>query len=154
MTPSLPPTQVWLAHAAEVLGRAGRHRSAAREKLIRALAEQSCALSAQELEAQMRDRHPNERPVARATVYRTLELLHEHRLVNRLDLGDGIARHEIVDPGDAERHHHHFVCARCGELYPFDDPALERSIGELSARHGFSVTDHEVTLRGVCPDCD
>jgi len=142
----------WQAHAERVLEQAGRHRSAVRDKLIRMLAAQPCALSAQELEDQLRSRYPDERPVARATVYRTLELLQEHQLINRLEVGDGVARYETVDPGGDE-HHHHLVCERCGELYPFDDPELERAIVELSARHGFRITDHEVTLRGICPGC-
>lgn len=144
--------QTWQAHAGDVLERAGRHRSAVRDKLIALLAAQPCALSAQELEDQLRDRHPDERPVARATVYRTLELLQEHHLINRIDVGDGVARYEIADPGGDE-HHHHLVCEKCGELYPFDDAELERAILELSKRHGFRITDHEVTLRGVCPEC-
>lgn len=143
----------WLTHAEDVLQRSGRHRSVARDKLIRVLAEQRCALTAHDLEQWLRERYCEERPIGRATVYRTLELLQEHQLVNRLEVGDGVARYEIVDPGGSE-HHHHLVCDRCGELYPFDDPELERSIVELAERHGFHVTDHEVTLRGVCPGCD
>jgi Fe2+ or Zn2+ uptake regulation protein len=45
------------------------------------------------------------------------------------------------------------VCEQCGQLVPFDDPALERSINQLSRRLGFVTKDHEVTLRGNCPDC-
>lgn len=142
----------WAANATSVLERAGRHRSVVRDKLIRLLAAQPCALTAQELEDALRDRYRDERPVARATVYRTLELLQEHQLINRLDVGDGVARYESADPGGAE-HHHHLVCERCGELYPFDDPELERAIIGLSERHGLRVTDHEVTLRGICPGC-
>lgn len=143
----------WLAHAQAVLERAGRNRSAVRDKLIVLLAEQGCALSAHELEESLRSRYPDERPVGRATIYRTLELLAEHQLISRLEVGDGIARYERVIPG-GEEHHHHLVCEHCGELYPFDDPELERSIVELSARHGFQVKEHEVTLRGICPGCD
>ena len=45
------------------------------------------------------------------------------------------------------------LCDQCGKLVPFHDPALERSIDQLSSRLGFRTTDHEVTLRGDCPDC-
>ena len=93
-----------------------------------------------------------ERPVGRASVYRALELLHDHDLVSRLDLGDGVARYEPVDPG-GEHHHHHLVCDQCGQLVPFDDLALERSINQLSRRLGFDTKEHEVTLRGNCPAC-
>jgi Fur family ferric uptake transcriptional regulator len=142
----------WAVHARQVLRRAGHHRGAARERLIDLLAGQDCALSALEIEDGLRDLSTGERPVGRASVYRALELLHDHDLISRLDLGDGVARYEPVDPG-GEHHHHHLVCDQCGQLVPFDDPALERSINQLSRRLGFVTKDHEVTLRGNCPDC-
>jgi Fur family transcriptional regulator, ferric uptake regulator len=132
-----------------VLHRAGHHKGAARDELIELLARQDCALSALEIEDALRRR--GERRVGRASVYRVLELLQEHDLVNRLDVGDGIARYELADP--AGEHHHHLLCEGCGQLVPFHDPALERSIHRLSDRLGFRTTDHEVTLRGNCPDC-
>lgn len=148
----------WAEHAREVLHRAGHQKGAARDTLIELLSGQDCALSALEIEDALRHaaggRRPvarGRRPVARASVYRVLELLQEHNLVSRLDLGDGVARYELVDP--AGDHHHHMVCDRCGQLVPFHDPALERSISRLSDRLGFRTKDHEVTLHGHCPDC-
>lgn len=141
----------WADHARAVLHQAGHHRGAARDKLIELLARQDCALSALEIEDVLRRGERGERPVGRASIYRVLELLHDHNLVNRLDVGDGIARYELTDP--AGEHHHHLLCDRCGQLVPFHDPALERSINRLSDRLGFRTTDHEVTLRGDCPDC-
>jgi Fur family ferric uptake transcriptional regulator len=141
----------WANYARTVLARAGHHRGAAREELIDALARQDCAVSALELEQALRRRRRGRRAVGRASVYRTLELLREHELVNRLDLGDGVARYEPVTPGGD--HHHHLLCERCGQLVPFRDPGLERSIDRLSDRLGFDTTGHEVTLRGSCADC-
>jgi Fur family ferric uptake transcriptional regulator len=142
----------WADHAREVLQRAGHHKGAARERLIELLSRQDCALSALEIEDALREPVARERPVGRASVYRALELLHDHELINRLDLGDGVARYEPADP--AGEHHHHLVCDRCGRLVAFDDPALERAINEVSERLGVRVEHHEVVLRGSCEDCD
>ncbi|MGH2885675.1 MAG: Fur family transcriptional regulator [Solirubrobacteraceae bacterium] len=150
--PSSDTGEDWAEHARTVLGRAGHHRGAARDRLIELLARQDCALSALEIEDALRRGRRSQRPVGRASIYRVLELLHAHELVNRLDLGDGTARYERTDPA-GEHHHHHLVCADCGKLVAFKDPALERSINQLSDRLGFTTTDHEVTLRGSCPDC-
>jgi Fur family transcriptional regulator, ferric uptake regulator len=141
----------WATHARDVLQRAGHHRGAAREELIDLLSDQDCALSALEIEDALKARARGRRSIGRASVYRGLELLHEHELVSRLELGDGVARYEPADP--AGDHHHHLVCDECGQLVPFHDPALERSINRLSSRLGFHTKDHEVTLRGHCPDC-
>jgi Fur family transcriptional regulator, ferric uptake regulator len=135
-------------HARDVLARAGHHRGAARDKLIDLLSSQDCALSALEIEDTLR----RDGSVARASVYRALDLLHDHELVTRLELGDGVARYEPADP-DGRDHHHHLICEGCGQLVPFDDAGLERSIHQLSRRLGFVTKEHEVTLRGSCADC-
>ncbi len=138
----------WSRHARAVLSQAGHHRGGARNAIIDLLAEQSCALSALEIEDHLR---AGERQVARASVYRILELLQDRGLVARLELGDATARYELVDPGGS--HHHHLLCDSCGRLEPFDDGDLERSIDRLSRRLGFHARDHEVVLRGDCSAC-
>ena len=68
----------WSEHVHAVLSRAGLKRGGARERVIELLASQPCALSAVEIEDELR---AQERPTARASVYRVLELLAEHGLV-------------------------------------------------------------------------
>src|SRR5581483_12470336 len=46
------------------------------------------------------------------TVYRSLHLLENMGMVKRFDLGDGVARFELLGEGD-DGHHHHLVCTRC-----------------------------------------
>jgi Fur family ferric uptake transcriptional regulator len=144
-------TSDWATYARAVLKDAGHHRGAARDELIELLSRQACALSALEIEDALRSRDTGGRRVGRASVYRALELLEEHDLVSKLELGDGSARYERVDPQGT--HHHHLLCDCCGAIVPFHDPGLERSIDRLSARLNFATTDHEVILRGDCPDC-
>jgi Fur family transcriptional regulator, ferric uptake regulator len=138
----------WAEHARTVLDQAGHRRGGARNLMIDLLAEQRCALSALEIEDRLRE---GERRVARASIYRILELLQEHGLIARLELGDATVRYELVDP--AGDHHHHLLCDSCGRLVPFDDGDLERSIDRLSRRLGFRTHDHEVVLRGDCATC-
>jgi len=143
------PHLAWAEHAQAVRGDAGYRRGGARHAVIELLADNACALTAQDIEDRLRG---TDRAVGRASVYRALELLVEHGLAQRLDLGQGVARYEVVDPhGD---HHHHLLCERCGRLVPFDDGDLERSIERLAARHGFRVADHEVILHGACDRCE
>jgi Fur family ferric uptake transcriptional regulator len=138
----------WAAHARAVLDQAGHRRARAREALIDVLAKEECALSPLEIEDRLRG---GERPVARASIYRILELLGEHGLVARLELGDGTAREELIDP--AGGHHHHLLCDSCGKLVPFDDGDLERSIDRLARRLDFTASGHEVVLHGACSAC-
>ena len=117
------PTAEWAAHAlAEVAG-AGHRSGGARAAVIASLAEQECCRSAQEIFDQLRGEG---RRVGIASVYRVLDLLVSLGLVQRLDLGGGIARYEPALPGG--EHHHHLVCVDCGEVRPFEDPQLERAL--------------------------
>jgi Fur family transcriptional regulator, ferric uptake regulator len=138
----------WAEHARTVLDQAGHRKGGARNAMIDLFAEQQCALSALEIEDELRR---GERRVARASIYRILDLLLERGLIARLELGDATARYESIGP--AGDHHHHLLCASCGRLVPFDDSDLERSIDRLSHRLGFRTHDHEVVLRGDCATC-
>ena len=138
----------WAEHARAVLDQAGHRRGGARNAIIDLLAAQPCALSALQIEDQLRG---GDRRVARASVYRVLELLQDRGLVARLELGDATPRYEPIDP--AGDHHHHLLCDTCGRLVPFDDGDLERSIDRLSRRLGISAHGHEVVLHGDCSAC-
>jgi Fur family transcriptional regulator, ferric uptake regulator len=139
----------WADAVGDRLAQAGYRRGGGRRAVIDLLEAQECALSALEIEEQLRRSH---RTVGRATVYRVLEELEELGLVTRLDLGTGTARFEAVDPG-GERHHHHLLCDDCGELVPFSDAELERVIGRVSRRLPYAVHGHDVTLYGSCESC-
>lgn len=138
----------WSEHALARLQEAGYRRGGARMAVVELLDRQDCALSALEIEDRLRDER---RAVGRASIYRTLEQLAELRLVQRLEVGQGTARYEPVQPsGD---HHHHMVCDRCGTVVPFEDSGLEQSITRLSARVKFDVAEHDVVLHGACEAC-
>jgi Fur family transcriptional regulator, ferric uptake regulator len=139
----------WTEHAEEVLHEAGHRRGGARTAIIRLLAGEPCALTQLDIEERLRG--VGNRPVSRASIYRILEILQEHGLVQRLELGQGVAYYEVLDPSG--EHHHHVVCEECGKLIPFDDRGLERSLERLAERLNVTVHNHEVVLRGSCDRC-
>lgn len=140
--------QDWVTDAEQALADAGYRSGGARRAVLHLLDEQTCALSALEIEDILRTR---ERRVSRASVYRILEELAGLGAVQRVDIGQGLVRYEAARGGN---HHHHLVCDRCGALRPFSDPELERTIKRLSERVPLAVSDHEVVLHGACADCE
>jgi Fur family ferric uptake transcriptional regulator len=138
----------WISWTYATLRTAGLHRGGARERIIEVLSEQECALTANEIEDELRRQG---RPTARASIYRVLDLLVEHGLVERVVVGEGLARFEPLEPSG--HHHHHLVCGHCGALVRFDDPGLELAINRLSEKLGVTVDSHEVLLRGACARC-
>jgi len=138
----------WIEHALAGLAAAGYQRGAARRAVVECLGRESCAMTAQEIEDELRRAGAT---AGRASIYRTLEQLEQLGLVHRLDLGTGVASYEAAAEGG--EHHHHLLCERCGRLVPFEDTALERAISNVERRNDFEVTAHDVTLRGRCARC-
>ena len=90
-----------------------------------------------------------------ATVYRTIQVLVELHLVDKLNLDDGFARYEIGKEcsGDSKHHHHHLICIQCGNIFSFQDDLLDELESTILKETGFYVTDHEVKLYGSCKEC-
>jgi Fur family transcriptional regulator, ferric uptake regulator len=134
----------WVEEAFSSLREAGYRTGGARSQVVELLGSEDCALTALEM-----DRRLDE--VGRASVYRTLEQLEGLRLVQRIDLGGDAAGYERMTRRG--HHHHHVVCEHCGKVLPFEDPGLERAIRRVASKVSFEVAEHEVTLRGSCPNC-
>jgi Fur family transcriptional regulator, ferric uptake regulator len=133
-----------LARMRSESGRSG----GARRVVVEFLGDRECCVSAQEIHDGIRAAGSR---IGIASVYRALEGLAELGLVQRVDLGDGIARFERGDPRG--EHHHHLVCGDCGKVEPFEDSALEQAIAGIAGGRGYHVAAHEVVLRGACGDC-
>ena len=90
-----------------------------------------------------------------ATVYRTLQLLWDIQLVDRINLDDGCVRYEIGHLlGSGSKHnHHHLICRSCGKVIPFDGDLLEGLEQHIEETAGFHVLDHEVKFYGLCSEC-
>jgi Fur family ferric uptake transcriptional regulator len=143
-----PPSSLWSERAAQALSDAGYRRGGARRAILDLLDEQSCALSAAQIQEALGRR---ERDVSRSSVYRVMEELEEIGLLQRVELGQGMVRYEAVRGGPG--HHHHLVCDHCGRLQPFTDDGLERAIRRLSDRVPLRVSEHEIVIHGACDTC-
>lgn len=138
----------WVEHALETLESAGLRRGGARIAVAETLADHDCAVTALELDDELRRRKP---PIGRASIYRALDQFEELGLVQRIEMTRGIAAYERIDPDG--HHHHHAICRRCGKLETFEDGDLERVIDKVSGRVPFDISEHDVVLRGVCKRC-
>jgi Fur family ferric uptake transcriptional regulator len=128
------------------LDRAGYRLTAPRRSLAALIADQDGHFTAAELVATARTRRLG---VGRATVFRTLEVLDELGVVERLDLPSG--EHAYV--GCEPAHHHHIVCSRCGRTSEIDDAGLRSVVRDVGRQTGFRVEGHRLELFGLCPAC-
>ena len=80
-----------------------------------------------------------------ATVYRTVRLFEQARILNRHEFGDGRSRYEEI----TEEHHDHLIDVRTGRVIEFQNPEIE-ALQEKTARdHGFKLVGHKLELYGV-----
>jgi Fur family transcriptional regulator, ferric uptake regulator len=140
--------QSWEERALERLQSAGFRRGGARTVVIEALAKHDCAVTALDLEEELRGRDV---AVGRASIYRALEQLEGLGLVQRIEVCRGTAGFERVDP--TGHHHHHAICRDCGRMVPFEDSSLEKALAQVAGTMSFDVTEHDVVLRGRCERC-
>jgi Fur family transcriptional regulator, ferric uptake regulator len=88
--------------------------------------------------------------VSRATVYKTLNLLHECGLVSRYRFSQGHAQYEKTTD---RPHHDHMVCTRCGKIIEFENSRVVRLQDDACAVYGFKPTYHSFQIFGACLDC-
>ena len=92
-------------------------------------------------------------PVGRATVFRTLDLLVQQGILDRLHRPDGC--HSYVVSIGHDRHHHHLICSSCGTVRDVTVPAalersIERNLGDVASEEGFAIDHHRLDLIGRC----
>src|SRR6202041_3765505 len=90
--------------------------------------------------------------ITRVTVYRTIDLLKRHGLIDELDLlhlrGD---RHFYESHGP--RDHIHVACLRCGKVREFESELYEQLKSQISRACGIEITVSRTEVGGVCHDC-
>jgi len=77
-----------------------------------------------------------------ATVYRTVKLFEEAKIIERHDFGDGRARYEELP----EEHHDHLIDLRSGKVIEFSNKEIERLQERIAAELGFELVDHRLEL--------
>lgn len=89
-----------------------------------------------------------------ATIYRTVQILVDVSVIDKVRFNDGFARYELGGlTRESGHHHHHAICSRCGKVYSFRGDLLDTLEQALYDKEGFFVTDHEVKLYGYCKEC-
>lgn len=121
-----------------------------REATVRVLLErEEDHLSAEDVYLLVKEKAPE---IGLATVYRTLELLSELKIVDKINFGDGVSRYDLRKEG-AKHFHHHLVCIECGSVEEIENDLLEDVEKIVQRDWGFQVQDHRLTFHGVCKQC-
>jgi Fur family ferric uptake transcriptional regulator len=139
---AMSPCQTYI----ETLRSRGFRITPQREMIVEAIAHQGKHINAEEVFTRIQERT---RAVNIATVYRTLDLLVEQGLANRIDLGEGQVEYATHQHGP----HIHLVCRQCGQVIDADQNLLLALNEQLTAMYQFAADLQHISVLGLCYDC-
>lgn len=87
--------------------------------------------------------------VGLATVYRVLTQFEAAGLIQKHHFEGG---HAVFELNQGE-HHDHLVCVKCGRVDEFIDDVIEARQQMIAERSQFKMTDHALTIYGLCFVC-
>ncbi|MBV8959841.1 MAG: transcriptional repressor [Actinobacteria bacterium] len=129
----------------DALRAAGGRVTAPRRAVVGALVDAKGHVTAEELTALVRDKHPD---VAESTVYRILDELERLELVVHVHLGHGPASYHL-----AQTPHAHLVCTTCNRVVEIPIARFARLTRQLETDHGFVPDYAHFAIVGRCEAC-
>ena len=91
--------------------------------------------------------------VNQVTVYRILDLLVEHGIVERISTG-GRAFYYGLAPNDYHRPHPHFYCKKCGQMDCLSPESLVVDTEPLWKTYPGRIDKVEIRIDGICKNCE
>ena len=82
------------------------------------------------------------------TVYRNLNVLCQSGQLRKIEIPNSSDRFDATLVP-----HYHFLCTQCGRVIDVELLELPDRLDTLAHQAGFSITSHELTIRGACKDC-
>src|SRR3972149_10110507 len=86
--------------------------------------------------------------ISRDTVYRTLSMMEEKKIIGSVLFG-GASKRDGPNTGK----HHHLICLRCRRIIDFSSNQFDRIEVPSSAMERFTVVRTTVHVEGICDEC-
>jgi Fur family ferric uptake transcriptional regulator len=90
--------------------------------------------------------------ITRVTVYRTLDLLKRHGLIDELDLLH-LRGHRHYYESHGPRDHIHVACIRCGKVREFESQLYDDLKKQISRDCGIEISVARTEVGGLCAEC-
>lgn len=120
-------------------------RNRSQKRILNLLHQLNCALSAQQIYVELRQR---EQPLGLATVYRALDALKLEGAVQARTLATGESLYESI-----EHDQHYLTCLNCGDSFPIAECPVHQLEQQLEHSHKFQVFYHSLEFFGLCEQC-
>jgi len=90
--------------------------------------------------------------IDRATVYRTIDLLKKHGLIDELDLMHLEGEKHYYE-ARTKSDHLHLACFACGRIEEFSSPLFDQLKNQISRETGFTIRVARLEAGGLCQSC-
>lgn len=88
--------------------------------------------------------------VSRASIYRTLDLLVQCDLVNRINFDNTCFYYETTMNKSS---HDHFICTECGKIIEFYYSEIEKIHKNITDKFELDISEYSHQIYGKCKDC-
>ena len=88
--------------------------------------------------------------VSRATLYNTIVLLLDCKLIRKHQFGKNQAQYE---KSFSRAQHDHVVCTSCDEVIEFCDPRILNIKNSITKHMNFKIERHSLNFYGICQKC-
>jgi Fur family ferric uptake transcriptional regulator len=88
--------------------------------------------------------------VSRATLYNTIDLLLDCKLVVKHQFGKNIAQFERAYE---IKLHDHLICMKCGSVTEVADQSIQQHIDTIGQQKDFQISHHSLYIYGYCNEC-
>lgn len=117
-----------------------------REAVLRVIREADLHLTANEVFENAKVLLPT---ISFATVYNSLRFLRDAGHIAEIGFGSGASRFDAMTS-----RHDHAVCTKCGKLVDMEVTLPAEIVDFAAELSKFKLESIELTLRGICPECD
>jgi Fur family ferric uptake transcriptional regulator len=87
--------------------------------------------------------------VSRATVYRTLNHLHDAGILKQVFFDNKQSYYEVIAGRQA---YDYLICIETGKVIEFDSEKLRKLRNEICQEHGFDPLSHQFHIYGISPE--
>lgn len=106
-------------------------------------------LTAEEVFIKVKDKNSS---IGLATVYRTLDMLHELEIVKKIPFRDGMSRFDLVE-AEKNTQSYYLLCQNCGKSTEIKETIFKNEKVRIELEHNFKINSQDLTFHGICKGC-
>lgn len=89
--------------------------------------------------------------VSRATVYNTLELMNNCKILTKHNFKGDRARYETKH---GRKNHYHIICLSCNKILEFENQSIEKTLLKVCRNKNLKLTDYSIQVFAACESAD